>query len=177
MRDRGAPVPPTVFLAPEALRGCGGVLVDAAGRRFVNELDARNAVTAAMRAAAAATAGEDSSGGGGGGGRIYMLLSVEAVDAFGAATARFYAAKGLMVHVQPGGAPVCAVPGGASTVGGDAATAAGDGDTDVLAELQRRVGLPAAAVRATLAAVAASVDGMADALQGEGAPYAKSLYL
>ncbi|KAK1868110.1 hypothetical protein I4F81_010605 [Pyropia yezoensis] len=84
---------------------------------------------------------------------------------------------GLMVHVQPGGAPVCAVPGGASTVGGDAATAAGDGDTDVLAELQRRVGLPAAAVRATLAAVAASVDGMADALQGEGAPYAKSLYL
>jgi len=48
-----ASVPPTVFLAPEALRGCGGVLTDAAGRRFVNELEARDVVTAAMRAAAA----------------------------------------------------------------------------------------------------------------------------
>lgn len=98
-----------------------------------------------------------------------MLLSVEAVDSFGVATARFYAAKGLMVHMQPGGDPVCAAPDGT----GDAA-AATDGDTDVLAELQRRVGLPKAAVEATLAAVAASVEGVPDAFGKRVFPSAAS---
>lgn len=35
----------TKFLAPEALRGCGALLLDPAGRRFVNELGRRDYVT------------------------------------------------------------------------------------------------------------------------------------
>ena len=38
----------TKFLAPEALRGCGALLLDAAGRRFVNELGRRDHVTRAI---------------------------------------------------------------------------------------------------------------------------------
>jgi len=38
----------TKFLAPEALRGCGAILLDASGRRFVNELGRRDAVTKAI---------------------------------------------------------------------------------------------------------------------------------
>lgn len=41
------------ILGPEALRGHGGILVDADGRRFVDELARRDEVTAAMQAARA----------------------------------------------------------------------------------------------------------------------------
>ena len=43
----------TKFLAAEALRGVGGLLIDKNGARFVNELDRRDAVTAAMQKAEA----------------------------------------------------------------------------------------------------------------------------
>ncbi|KAK1867945.1 hypothetical protein I4F81_010442 [Pyropia yezoensis] len=147
------PPPPTVFLAPEALRGCGGVLLDAAGGRFVNELDARDVVTAAMTAAAA--------GGGGGDGRrrVFLVLSAAAVGAFGEATAAFYAARGLMARIPP---PSAAADGG------------GGG---VLAALDARVGLPAAAVAATLAAYARSVGGVADGTSKKVFPQAVSYEL
>ena len=38
----------TKFLAPEALRGCGALLLDPSGRRFVNELGRRDHVTHAI---------------------------------------------------------------------------------------------------------------------------------
>ena len=38
----------TKFLAPEALRGCGGILLNQKGNRFVDELDLRDAVTEAI---------------------------------------------------------------------------------------------------------------------------------
>ena len=38
----------TKFLAPEALRGCGALLVDSSGHRFVNELGRRDYVTNTM---------------------------------------------------------------------------------------------------------------------------------
>lgn len=38
------------MLAPEAMRGSGGVLVNGSGERFCNELDTRAAVTAAIMA-------------------------------------------------------------------------------------------------------------------------------
>ena len=38
----------TKFLAPEALRGCGALLLDASGHRFVNELGRRDHVTRAI---------------------------------------------------------------------------------------------------------------------------------
>ncbi len=42
--DPGDPDAKTKFLAPEKLRGVGGVLVDEHGRRFVNELATRDVV-------------------------------------------------------------------------------------------------------------------------------------
>jgi succinate dehydrogenase/fumarate reductase flavoprotein subunit len=39
----------TKILAPEAIRGCGGVLVNFEGKRFVNELDLRSVVTAGIQ--------------------------------------------------------------------------------------------------------------------------------
>lgn len=39
------------ILAPEALRGHGAILVDGQGKRFVDELATRDAVTAAMNCA------------------------------------------------------------------------------------------------------------------------------
>ena len=37
--------PPLQFLAPEKLRGAGGILLNAEGKRFVNELGRRDYVT------------------------------------------------------------------------------------------------------------------------------------
>lgn len=43
------PSNPTKILAPEAIRGCGGILVNSEGNRFVNELDLRSVVAAAIQ--------------------------------------------------------------------------------------------------------------------------------
>ena len=43
--DPKDPLNPTKFLAPEALRGCGGLLLNQKGERFVNELGLRDHVT------------------------------------------------------------------------------------------------------------------------------------
>jgi flavocytochrome c len=42
------PFNPTKFLAPEALRGYGGILLNAEGKRFVNELSTRDLVSEAI---------------------------------------------------------------------------------------------------------------------------------
>ena len=42
------PLAHTKFLAPEAIRGCGAILLNAEGKRFVNELGRRDHVTAKM---------------------------------------------------------------------------------------------------------------------------------
>lgn len=49
--DPKDPTAKTKFLAAEALRGAGGLLITKDGERFVNELDRRDAVTAKMNAA------------------------------------------------------------------------------------------------------------------------------
>ncbi|CUG28369.1 NADH-dependent fumarate reductase, putative [Bodo saltans] len=46
--DPKDPANPTKFLGPEALRGSGGILINAFGERFVNELDLRSVVSAAI---------------------------------------------------------------------------------------------------------------------------------
>mmetsp|Transcript_33161 Transcript_33161/g.38615 ORF Transcript_33161/g.38615 Transcript_33161/m.38615 type:complete len:585 (+) Transcript_33161:484-2238(+) len=46
--DTKDPFNPTKILAPEAIRGSGGILVNSDGRRFVNELDLRSVVTKAI---------------------------------------------------------------------------------------------------------------------------------
>jgi succinate dehydrogenase/fumarate reductase flavoprotein subunit len=43
--DPSDPLNPTKILAAEALRGCGGILVNSSGQRFVNELGLRNEIT------------------------------------------------------------------------------------------------------------------------------------
>jgi len=47
--DPKDPSNPTKILAPEAIRGCGGILVNSSGKRFVNELDLRSVVAAAIQ--------------------------------------------------------------------------------------------------------------------------------
>jgi hypothetical protein len=49
--DPANPDAKTKFLAAEALRGAGGLLLDARGGRFVREVERRDVVTAAMQAA------------------------------------------------------------------------------------------------------------------------------
>lgn len=68
------------FLAPEKLRGVGGILLDAQGRRFVNELATRDMVAAAVMAQP--------------GRQAFLLLGSESAQRFGPAI-EFYASKGL----------------------------------------------------------------------------------
>ncbi|KAI8061882.1 FAD binding domain-containing protein [Gilbertella persicaria] len=106
--DPNDPTASTKFLAPEALRAYGGVLLNGDGKRFTDELTLRDRVTAAIyhqsstiyhkknswmskvipkkdneRYAAA-----------------YMILTDEAVDNFGASTLGFYASKGFFKQVE-----------------------------------------------------------------------------
>jgi flavocytochrome c len=69
------------FLAPEKLRGVGGILLNSKGQRFVNELSTRDVVSSAIL-----TLPEQSA---------YLLLGSKAATAFGPALG-FYASKGLV---------------------------------------------------------------------------------
>ncbi|KAJ1632506.1 FAD binding domain-containing protein [Pavlovales sp. CCMP2436] len=71
----------TKWLAPEAMRGLGGILLDAhTGRRFVDELQMRSVVTAALLAR---------------GGRASLVLGEAAASAFGLQTLGVYVKKEL----------------------------------------------------------------------------------
>ncbi|KAJ2083429.1 hypothetical protein H4R24_000808 [Coemansia sp. RSA 988] len=96
-----APRSTTVFLAAEALRGAGGVLLDARGRRFVSELDTRDRVTAAMLRYCAApdTRARHRGTDGGPDAAAFLVLSQAAADAFGAAALGFYEHMGLVFRV------------------------------------------------------------------------------
>ncbi|KAJ8902263.1 hypothetical protein NDN08_006670 [Rhodosorus marinus] len=97
--NKSDPFASTNFLAPESLRGTGGMLVNAEGKRFVNELAPRDVVTNAilengfslgtlLAEAKNDQGAEDRKG-------AWLVLSSEMVDGFGAASAAFYASKGL----------------------------------------------------------------------------------
>ena len=73
----------TKFLAPEALRGKGGILLNQDGVRFVNELGRRDDVSAAIRAQ-----NKDHS--------AYIVLSEDAAVAYGMAPIGFYQSKNLL---------------------------------------------------------------------------------
>jgi len=75
------------FLAPERLRGVGGILLDGRGRRFFDELARRDAVAAAVGEAEAQTGG------------AWLVLSDAAVQNYGRAAVGFYVSKGLMKEV------------------------------------------------------------------------------
>ncbi|MEW5316829.1 MAG: hypothetical protein WDW38_008175 [Sanguina aurantia] len=79
--DPSNPSSPSKFLAPEKLRGVGGVLINSLGRRFVNELTTRDAVVGAMMRQP--------------GGRVYLVLPHTAAVSYGLPAIQFYVSKGL----------------------------------------------------------------------------------
>jgi flavocytochrome c len=88
----------SVFLAPERLRGVGGLLLNVRGERFADELARRDALAAAVRAQP-------------GGGVAWLVLSADAVEAYGASAIAFYESKGLMSRVDGGVAALAAAMG------------------------------------------------------------------
>ena len=78
--------PTCQWLAPEKLRGCGALLLDAHGQRFVDELTTRDVVAAAVRSLPQHEA--------------WLLLGSDGARAFGEGTLHFYASKGLLVQVS-----------------------------------------------------------------------------
>ncbi|RPD73162.1 Flavocytochrome c [Lentinus tigrinus ALCF2SS1-7] len=82
--DPKDPSAKTKFLAAEALRGVGGILIDKDGVRFVDELERRDTVTEKMREVAKA-----------GRAPIRLLLNPEAAKTLEAHVG-FYKSKGLM---------------------------------------------------------------------------------
>jgi succinate dehydrogenase/fumarate reductase flavoprotein subunit len=102
--DPNNPTSPTKFLAPEALRAYGAVLLNGNGKRFVDELTLRDRVTAAINAQSntvhshanslmSKTLSDDYTA-------AYMVLTDEAVEGFGKSTLGFYASKGLFNDVE-----------------------------------------------------------------------------
>jgi flavocytochrome c len=87
--DPADPGARTKWLGPEALRGSGGVLLSAAGRRFVDELAKRSVVTAAIWALTPAERV-----------RVNLVLGEDASAAFGLDTLGVYASKGLVTRLD-----------------------------------------------------------------------------
>ncbi|KAJ1804575.1 hypothetical protein LPJ77_004694 [Coemansia sp. RSA 2523] len=94
------PANPTKFLAAEALRGEGGILLDAQGARFVDELDTRDRVTAAIfhHCATPDTCARHNSttSGQGPSAAAFLVLPQAAADRFGLGSLGFYAKMGLV---------------------------------------------------------------------------------
>jgi cleavage and polyadenylation specificity factor subunit 2 len=84
----------TKFLAPEALRGCGAILLDSQGERFVNELGRRDHVSAEILSKCGRFEKKDDN-------PIVsaMLLTDAVINRFGAASAGFYKFKKLIQDV------------------------------------------------------------------------------
>lgn len=81
------------FLAPESMRGSGGILLDAQGKRFADELTTRSVLTDAIFAAGTPMPGakkEDGSEEGVAPTVAYLVLNEEAADAFGTGVLGFY---------------------------------------------------------------------------------------
>lgn len=85
--DPNDPMNPTKYLAPEAIRGSGGILVNSEGKRFVNELDLRSVVAAAIQEKCSAYETAD---GVKGPPFAWCILSEEAQQLFGPSVLSFY---------------------------------------------------------------------------------------
>ena len=84
----------TKFLAPEALRGCGAILLNHKGKRFVNELGLRDYVTDKIRQHCSPFNNVDSNPI-----SAIMLMNREVINKFSPALAGFYISKGLIIQV------------------------------------------------------------------------------
>ena len=87
--DPSDPSNPTKILAPEAIRGSGGILVNSEGKRFVNELDLRSVVAAAIQDNCSPYKDDSYVG------PVFswVILSEEAQELFGNSTLKFYKDK------------------------------------------------------------------------------------
>lgn len=103
--DPAAPASLSKILAPEALRGSGGILVNDKGERFCNELGRRGYVTEQIIAHCAPHPTLLSSGRGQH--TALMVLNAAAVEAFGVSPMAFYKKKGL-VRCYSNAAALCA---------------------------------------------------------------------
>lgn len=106
--DPSAPAQLSKILAPEALRGSGGILLNHSGKRFCDELGRRGYVTEQILAHCAPYKALLSSGRGQH--TALMLLNGAAVKAFGTAPMEFYVKRGL-VRKYPHAAALCASEG------------------------------------------------------------------
>jgi flavocytochrome c len=88
--DPSDPANPTKFLAPEALRAVGGILINKEAKRFVDELSLRNAATAAIFKHGFKMENGPTA--------AYLVMNDEAVNKFGAAALKFYKGKGFIVQ-------------------------------------------------------------------------------
>eukprot|EP00914_Ancora_sagittata_P010819 GHVO01021107.1.p1 GENE.GHVO01021107.1~~GHVO01021107.1.p1 ORF type:complete len:477 (+),score=71.61 GHVO01021107.1:38-1468(+) len=84
----------TKFLAPEALRGCGAILLDPQGKRFVNELGRRDHASAKILEKCGRYEGKSENPV-----VAAMLLTDDVINHFGAASAGFYKFKKLIQDV------------------------------------------------------------------------------
>eukprot|EP01104_Vermistella_antarctica_P014710 TRINITY_DN4682_c0_g1_i1.p1 TRINITY_DN4682_c0_g1~~TRINITY_DN4682_c0_g1_i1.p1 ORF type:complete len:1018 (-),score=257.47 TRINITY_DN4682_c0_g1_i1:32-3085(-) len=95
--DPKDPLNPTKFLAPEALRGCGGLLLNQKGERFVNELGLRDHVTGEIFEHCDHYKLEDNTDDTVVGPiTSYLILNTDAVTAFNPAYLSFYMMKGFI---------------------------------------------------------------------------------
>ncbi|CAI5474976.1 unnamed protein product [Closterium sp. Yama58-4] len=96
--DPKDPRNPVKFLAPEALRGCGGILLNEKGDRFVNELTTRDAVVEAiLKNCGPLPEVPDAPAGGADMPAVsYLILNQEAINKFDPLSCQFYIGKGLI---------------------------------------------------------------------------------
>lgn len=73
------------WLAPEKLRGCGAILLNKQGARFVDELTTRDKVTAAIMEQEGKVA--------------WVVLGAEGAEMFGEGTLGFYGSKKMVTKV------------------------------------------------------------------------------
>lgn len=74
------------WLAPEKLRGCGAILLNKQGSRFVDELTTRDKVTAAVMEQESQVA--------------WLVLGSEGAETFGQGTLGFYGSKKMVTKVS-----------------------------------------------------------------------------
>ncbi|CAM9267358.1 unnamed protein product [Phaeothamnion confervicola] len=84
------------MLAPEAMRGCGGILLNSQGRRFCNELGTRAYVTEQIAEHCSPSMGTDTK-------VAFLVMSGAVADAFGKPVLDFYASKKLVQEVHGAG--------------------------------------------------------------------------
>lgn len=91
--DPAHPSTPSKILAPEALRGSGGILLNEKGQRFANELGPRDYLSQKIRNSCEPH--ETILDSGKAQHTAYLVLNQDAVNAFGPDAIKFYMTKSL----------------------------------------------------------------------------------